>query len=69
MRQSFLDETKILTPNRDPNTDKSTDTTKVQVGELMNFIGVAYKRVGKEILIEAAMNQGQLYHQSLPYHG
>ena len=32
-------------------TDQSIDTTKVQLGELMSFIGVTHRGVGKGLLI------------------
>lgn len=33
----------LLTPDRKPITDQSMETTEVQLGELMNFIGVTYR--------------------------
>jgi hypothetical protein len=30
----------LLTPDQEPTADQSTDTTKVQVGEPMHFIGI-----------------------------
>lgn len=36
----------LLTPDREPTTDQSMDTTKVQLGELISFIGVTHKTMG-----------------------
>jgi hypothetical protein len=33
----------LLTPNRNPTTDQSTNTTNVQFGELMTSFGVTYR--------------------------
>ena len=38
------------TSDREPMTIESTDTTKVQFGELMSFIGVTCWTVGEELL-------------------
>lgn len=35
--------TRLLTTNREPTTDQSMETNKVQLGELMNSIGVIFK--------------------------
>jgi hypothetical protein len=50
------------TPNRDPTTDQSTNTTKVQLGEPMSFIGVASRNMGERLLTGAEMTQRQLHH-------
>jgi hypothetical protein len=49
-------------------TEQSTDTTKVQCGEPMHFIGITYCNMCKEFLTRAEMTQRQLhYHQSLAW--
>jgi hypothetical protein len=37
-------------PDRDPTTDQNKDTIKVQPAELMAFIGVTYRSMGKRLL-------------------
>lgn len=44
--------------------DQSINTTKVQLGEPMSFIGITYRNMDEGLLIE--MIQRQLYHRSLP---
>ena len=38
-----MQHTCLITPDRDPTTDQSTDTTDVQPGEPMSFIEVTYR--------------------------
>lgn len=45
----------------------SMDTTKVQLGKLMSFVGVIYRNIGEELLVRADMNQRQMHYQSPPY--
>lgn len=42
----------MYTPNTTP---QSRDTTKIQLGEPMNFVGLTYRNVGERLLSEAAM--------------
>lgn len=44
--------------------DRSTDTTKVQLGEPMSFIGVTHRNMGEGLLIGAEMTQRCLQPQS-----
>lgn len=37
----------LLTSYREPTTDQSSDTTRVQHGEAVGFIGVIYRSVGE----------------------
>lgn len=62
------EETHRLTPDRDSNADQSTDTTKVQLSEPKNFIGVTYRSMGEGLLTRAKMTQRQLHYQSPPQH-
>ena len=50
-------------------TDQSKDTTKVQLGKPMSFIGIIYRNMGEGLLKEAEMSQRQVRHQSLPQRG
>ena len=59
----------LLTSEWNPTTDQSTDTTKVQLGEPMSFIGVTYRNMGEELLIGTEMTQRQLHHQGPFQHG
>jgi ABC-type transport system involved in Fe-S cluster assembly fused permease/ATPase subunit len=45
------------------------NTTKVQLREPMNFIGVPYRSMREGLLTEAEMTQRQLHQQSSPLHG
>lgn len=47
-------------------TDQTTDTTKVQLGEPMNFIGVTYQNTREELFTEAEVTPRQLHHQGHP---
>lgn len=53
----------LVTPDRDPITDQSTDTTKGQLGEPMNSLGFVYRNMGERLLTGAEMTQRQLHHQ------
>lgn len=55
-----------LTPNREPTTDQSKDTTEVQLGELMSFIEVTYRYVGQELLTGAELTPRQLITKAHP---
>lgn len=44
-------------------TDQSKDSTKIQVGELMSFIGVTYRNYGWASLTAGEMNGRQLHHK------
>jgi hypothetical protein len=37
----------LLTSDREPTTDQSMNTTKVQLGDPMSFIGVTYRNMGE----------------------
>lgn len=50
--KTFLGETQhphLLTPDRKPTTDQSTNTTKDQLGEPKSFIGVSYRNMGEGV--------------------
>ena len=47
----------LFIPDREPTTDRSTDTTEVQFDEPMSFIGVTYKNKGEGSLLGAEMTQ------------
>ena len=38
----------VVIPDMEPMTDQSTDSTKVYHGELISFIGVTYRNMGKQ---------------------
>ena len=59
----------LLTPGWESMIDRSIETTKVQRGEPVSFIGISNKNMGKGSLTETEMIQRQLCHQSLPKHG
>lgn len=42
---------------------QNKDTTKVQRGELMSFIGVIHRNMSKGLLIDAEVIQRRRYHQ------
>lgn len=41
---------------------QNKDTTKVQRGELKNFIGAIHRNMGERLLIDAQVIQRQQYH-------
>jgi hypothetical protein len=43
--------------DREPTTNQSTDTTKVQLGTQMGFIGVIYMAIGEKLLTGVEMIQ------------
>ena len=45
-----------------PMTDQNKDTTKIQLGEIMSFIGVTYRNMGAGLLAGTEMTQRKLYH-------
>lgn len=47
----------ILTQDRKPTTDQSTDITKVRHGEPMNFVGIVCRNMGKGLFIGAEITQ------------
>lgn len=47
----------ILTLDREAMTDKSTNTTKVQISELMVFLGDGYKNIDEGLPTETEMTQ------------
>ena len=55
----------LLTPEREPTTDQSKETTKVHIGIPRNCIGVTYSNMDDGFLTEAEMKR-QLHHQSSP---
>ena len=57
----------LFTPDKEPITDQNTETTKVQLGEPVSFIRVAYRNMGRDFLIGAEMTYRQLHHQSPPH--
>lgn len=50
-------------------TDQSMDTTEIQLGEPLSFIGLTYSNMGEGLLVAAGMAQRQGHHQSTPEHG
>ena len=42
--------TYLFTPDREPMTEQSVDTTKVQLGELMSFTGTSYRSMSEGYL-------------------
>jgi hypothetical protein len=59
--------TKRVSPlHKEPRTDQPAHTTKVLLGELISFIGVAYRNMGEGLLTGTEMTQKQLHRQSLP---
>lgn len=59
----------LLTSDKEPLIDKSMDTTKVQLGEPMNFTEVSYRNMVEWLLTGAETTHRQLYHQSSLQHG
>lgn len=55
-------------PDRKPTTDHSMDTTKVQLGESMNLLGLPTV-IWARVVEGAEMIQRHLYHQSPCQHG
>ena len=55
-------------PARELTTYQSTNTTEVQLGVPVSFIGVTYRNMGEELLIGTEMTQRQLHHQGTPQH-
>lgn len=49
-------------------TNQSMDTTTVQFGEPVGFIGITYRTIGERLLTGTEMTQRQLPHQSPPQH-
>jgi hypothetical protein len=43
----------------EPMTDQSKDTTKIQLGESMNFIDVTYRNMSQGLLTGAEITQRQ----------
>lgn len=54
-----MQQTRLLAPDREPMTDQSLDTTKVQLGEPMSFIGFIHKNMSEGLLIGAEMTEKQ----------
>ena len=52
-------------PTSEPTTDQSTDTTKIQLGELISFTGVTYRSMGEGLptkVLVTAREAGALEH-------
>lgn len=51
--------TGILTPDREPQYEYTLnmDTTKIQLGEPVRFIGVTYRNMGERLHVETKMTQ------------
>ena len=64
-----MQQTCRLTADRELTTAPSTDTTKVQFGELMHPIEITYRDMGDRLLRGAEVTQRQLNHQSPPKYG
>lgn len=54
----------LLIPDRNPQQTKVKIPQKVQLGAPMSFNGVSYRNMSEGLLIEAAMTQSQLHHQT-----
>ena len=50
-----MQHTCLLTTDRELLTVQSTNTTKVQLGEPVSFIGVTYRNMGEGLLMGAEM--------------
>jgi len=59
---SWVDETCVLILDTEPETDQSTDTTKVQLDE-PSFTGVTYRNIDERLSTAAEVTQRQLHHQ------
>lgn len=59
----------LLTPDRKPMTDQSSDTIKHQLGEPMSLTEVIYRNAGEGLFTGAERTQGQLHHQHPPQDG
>lgn len=56
-----MQHTHLLTPGREPRTEQSTDTTKIQLDEPMHFISAILRNMG---------NTGEeITHRQLHHHG
>lgn len=51
--------TGLFTPNRESRTDEHTNTTKVQLGKPVSFLGVTYRHMDEELVTGAEMTQGR----------
>lgn len=51
--------TGLFTPNKEPRTDEWTNTTKVQLGKPVSFLGVTYRHMNEELPTGAEMTQGR----------
>lgn len=58
----------LFTPARQLMADQISYTTKVQIDEVMGFIGLAYNNLREELLTEAKMISRQLHHQVPTHH-
>lgn len=54
----------VLTPNKEPKTDQSSDNTRDHLGEPLSY--TTWKNMAERLLIEAETTQRQLHHQSPP---
>lgn len=58
----------LLTPDKEPLIDQSTDTAEVPFGEPRVFFRIAYRNLGERLLTGAEMTQRQLHYQVPPQH-
>ena len=56
----------LLIPDSEPTTEQSMDTSKVQLGEPVSFIGVSHRITDEGLLTGAEMTQRQLSPQLTP---
>lgn len=58
----------LLPSHREPATDQSKDTSKIQLSKPMAFIRVPCRNMSERLLTEAEMTQRQLHHLCPPQH-
>lgn len=62
----------LLIPDKErsiPKIYQCKDTTKVQLGEMVNYLGVIFRNIDEVLHIGAEMTQGQLHHRRPPKYG
>lgn len=64
-----MQHTHLLTPDKEPMTDQSTNATQVQLGEPRSFTGFTYRNMGEASLTGAEMTQIQLHYPDPPQRG
>jgi hypothetical protein len=59
----------LFTLDSEPTTDQGMDSTTIQLGGPMSFIGATYRNMGEGLLTGAEITLGQPHHKSLPQRG